>query len=607
MSKHPAAELRRTMEETKLPSNVQLEKGIEKTEQVLKEEMKKRGFFAPEYKLAKDTTQFLQDIKKFLEEKNQGDLLQKFILDATDASKEFEGQLNKQQFFIERAKIYQQAQDISTVAKANAEGLKNLAFILVNSPEFRALITEFIDMLNIVANTEKEKVTLPSLTPSSTTEMPLTEEAKLKAQQTKEAAEKVFNEIKEGRLPIPEERKQLVNLRLRQLLERVNADENFQSAVHAIFQIFDQIQFWAMVCKERAQEMQSIRQSSAIWRMWNDGKLFMVNFTGEDVLNKLYNDVWNVYQLILNDQRLTSFFYEFRNFFLTVMQNPKLLDTDEFKKKWNDLYLYAYEWMNDPRYKQALNSIYYDFNYISQKIQQDTLTRSLQRDVTRLARDVVLDESGKPNLEIMSKGLDNLRGLVYPILRKYLENVPIPPFSGTNETYDWQVDGMYINAATIVPENIEVKVWGDAKVSLTEKPSYAATYITMIIRDIGLVAKDLKFHFIRKTIPKLDEKGVADVTITGKGTTLKIVWKIEGQQNQPWVWNVFQVVCSLSDLDITVKESSHTWLMKFITTLFSGSIKRNIEEKIEESVVTGLESVVQNLNEAVQVGMEKLL
>jgi len=529
-------------------------------------------------------------------------------MDATDASKELEGQLSKQQFFIERAKLYQQAQDVTTVAKANAEGLKNLAFMLVNSTEFRALITEFIDTLNVIANTEKEKVTLPSLTPSLTTDIPLTEEAKLKAQQTKEAAEKVFNDIKEGRLTIPEERKQLVNLRLRQTLERINNDENFQSAVQAIFQIFDRIQFWAMMFKERAQEMPSIQQSSAIWRMWNDAKLFMVNFTGEELLNKLHNDVWNLYQLILNDQRLTNFFYEFRSFFLTVMQNPKLLDTDEFKKKWNDLYLFAYEWMNDPRYKQALNSIYYDFNFISQKIQQDTITGRLQRDVTRLARDVVLDESGKPSLQIMSNGIDNLRGLVAPILRKYLENVPIPPFSGSNETYDWQVEGMYINAASIVPENFEIKVWGDAKVSLTEKPSSAATYITMIIRDIGLVAKDLKFHFVRKTMPKLDETGVADVTITGKGTTLKIVWKIEGQQNQPWVWNIFQVVCSLSDLDITIKESSHTWLMKFITTLFSGSIKRNIEEKIEEAVVIGLGSIVLNLNEAVQGGMmEKIL
>jgi len=308
----------------------------------------------------------------------------------------------------------------------------------------------------------------------------------------------------------------------------------------------------------------------------------------------------------MNDERLRTFFWEFRNFFLTVLREPALLDTEDFKQKWNNLYTYAYEWMNDERYKMLTNKIYNDFNIIIEKLKSDTLAQTLSADVTRLAKDVFLDESGQPSLQIMTQGLDNLRSLVGPLLRKYLGNVPIPAFSGSDETYDWQIDEMFINASTIIPDNFELKVWGDANVSLTEKPSTAATYITMWIRDIGLVAKDLKFHFTRKAFPKLEERGVADVTIADKGSRLKIVWKVVGQQNQPWIFSIYQVACSISDLDITIKQSSHTWLMKMLTTLFSGTIRRSIEDKIESSVIEGLVTVNDRLNETVQTQLQKI-
>jgi len=611
MSKHPAYDVAKNLAEANIPSNVQIEKTLDSTKQVLKEEMQKRGTGAPEYKLAKDTTTVLDTSKKFIEEKNKGELFQKFVQDANEAVRELEQQFRSQKFFLDRYQVYQATkqpiQDFSKIAQANADSLKSLALTLVNSSEFRSLVVEFIDLVQSMAQLEQQKTGgIPSMKPSTTEEIPLTEEARLKGQQAKEFGQQILTDIREGTIPIPEEKRQLILLRLRQLVQRLNGDPNFTSAVNGIFQLFDQIQYWAVQLKEQAMQTTQTIETSALWRMWIDGKSFVANFTGQQILNKSYDDVWNFYQLVMNDERLRTFFWEFREFFLTVLREPALLDTDDFKQKWNNLYTYSYEWMNDQRYQKLVNTIYNDFNIIIERLRSDTVSQQLSEDVTRLAKDVFLDESGNPSLQIMTQGLDNLRSLVAPILRKYLENVPIPPFSGSDETYDWQIDQMFINGSTIIPDNFELKVWGDANVSLTEKPSSAATYITMWIRDIGLVAKDIKFHFKRKSFPKLEESGVADVSISDKGTKLKIVWKVIGQQNQPWKFSIYQVACSLSNLDITIKQSSHTWLMKFLTTLFSGTIRRNIEDKIESSVIEGLATVNDRLNETVQTQLQKI-
>jgi len=607
MSKHPASDLTSRLAEN-VPSNVQMEKGIEQTKQVLQEEIAKRGTTVPEYKLAKDTTELLTTTQQFIHEKNKGELLQKFLQDASDAVDEISQQFNSQQFFIQRRQFMIKSQvpiqDITQTAKINAEALKNLGLTLLNSSEFRLLLNDFVDLVQSMVRTEQLKTgSLPSLTPSTDTTVPLTEEAKAKAQQTLDIGQQVFQDIKEGKLVIPEDRKQLVWARLRSLIDRLNYDTNFQSATNGLFQLFDQIQYWSLQLKEQAKQQVSqvqLTQGSALWRMWDDSKQMMVKWVPEQHMNKFYNDISGFYNLVWSDERLTQFFWDFRSFIVDVIQNPSLLDTEEYKQRWNNLYNYSYVWMNDPKYRQSLNSIYADFYLILDTMKADQLTTKLTSDLSRIARDVVLDESGQPSLQIMGQGLNNLRTLVAPILRKYLENVAVPGFSGSDETYDWQIEGMYLNASTLIPDNIEVKVWGDAKISLTDQSSKAATYITMWIRDIGLAAKDLKYHFKRKGAISLDESGICDFLIDPKGSRIKIVWRIVGEQNQPWLWSIYQVNCSLGDVDITIKESTHTYLMKFLSTIFSGRIRRNIEDKIESTIIEGLGSVNDQLNATVQ-------
>jgi len=601
MSKHPAADISRNLTETQIPSNVDIQKGLSKTEEALQEEAKRQGY--PQQKLAKDAAELLGTTKQFIAEKNEGELAQQLILDTSDAMTELTEQFKNQQFFIERNKLLAQNQDIKQLAQANTEALKNLALTLVNSQQFRGLLLDFIDIVKTIVNTEVSQQPI-EFGIQETPTVPLTEEAKLKMQQVSQLSQKIASDIKEQRIQIPEDKRQQVYQRFNQLLNDMSRDPNFQSAINGIFQFFDQVQYWGLQMKEQAQvQVEQTRQridTSSVWKMWNDAKLLTLKFVPEQSLNATINDINNFYQLALNDPRLSNFLWEFRVFVTNALRDPALLQTEEYKQKWNDLYVWGYEWMNDVRYKDAMNIIWSDLMSLINCFKSDTLTQKLGQDIGRVARDVVLDESGKPNLLVMSQGVNNLTTLIGPILRKNLENVPIPPFTGSNETYDWQIEGMYVNASSFVPDNFEVKVWGDAIVSLTSEPSKAATYITMWIRDVGLEAKDLKFHFKRKTMPKLDESGVADVSISGKGTVIKIVWRIVGQQDQPWIINVYQVNCTLGSLDITVKESTHTWLMKLITTLFSGSIRRSIEDKIELSIAEGLGAINDQIRNALQ-------
>jgi hypothetical protein len=159
---------------------------------------------------------------------------------------------------------------------------------------------------------------------------------------------------------------------------------------------------------------------------------------------------------------------------------------------------------------------------------------------------------------------------VIPILKKNLESVNVGPISGSNDTYDWVIENLLLNVKDILPDHIEMKMWGRADISLTDSPSKALTYLTMWMyvqlyitlynftsRNVEVEAKELKFWFNRKSIPKLNERGIADVSLKGKNV-LKITWKVDGSQDTKWTFGLAQVRCDLDKLDITIKESTHT-------------------------------------------------
>ena len=92
---------------------------------------------------------------------------------------------------------------------------------------------------------------------------------------------------------------------------------------------------------------------------------------------------------------------------------------------------------------------------------------------------------------------------------------------------------------------------------------------------------------------------MADVSINGKNQ-LKIVWKIAGKQDENWVFSLHQVSCSIPKLDITIKESEHSFLMKMLTTLFSGSLRRSMEKNIEDNIKESLGTVNDQLNSVIK-------
>jgi len=233
-------------------------------------------------------------------------------------------------------------------------------------------------------------------------------------------------------------------------------------------------------------------------------------------------------------------------------------------------------------------------------IKNDETRKKLSHDTRVLAHDLFLDSTGNPSLAVTQTGLNNARSLLAPVLRKNLEVLNFPLLSGSSKEYDWEIRDLTLNGADIIPDQVEVRLWSDAQVRFTEGTSKAVTYLTVWIRDVGITASDVKFHFKRKVFPSLDTFGRANIKIYGNNQ-MRITWKVFFETDKPLDMKLYSLRCYIDHFKIDFIESNHTILDKMIIGLWHSSIKRRLEESVENSVRDALFKLNIQLSESLKL------
>jgi hypothetical protein len=362
-----------------------------------------------------------------LEEKNKGDLFQNFVYDANKASEELTLLFKEHPFFIEKHKALlakHQAIDFASMAKQNLSGnnlskspvsnifvvMKDLLLTLINSHEFRSLLGDLV--LLIQDSFKQEAAKAPTLKPEFSDTQNKTRtaiEVVQKAADVYEYGKGVISDVKTGNLPMDEEKKKKVRTEFNAIITKISRDANFSNAVNGLFYLMDQIQFFAHRLKSEAEAQVETIQTPSLNAMWVDAKEFLINFVGEEVISMLVSD-WNeLYKSISTDTLLMNYFSELRDFLVDVLKKPDLINSEEMNQKWDDLYLRGQEYLNDEQYVEKFKKLNLDIRVLIDSFKTDVASNQLAADASKLARDLFLDESGKPSLNIMSTGLNNLR------------------------------------------------------------------------------------------------------------------------------------------------------------------------------------------------------
>jgi len=148
------------------------------------------------------------------------------------------------------------------------------------------------------------------------------------------------------------------------------------------------------------------------------------------------------------------------------------------------------------------------------------------------------------------------------------------------ETYQASLASQAVPTLSEIPKPVPEPEDAKAKATFTVKAE-----------GIDVNMHNVKFWFKRKTFPKMEDQGLSTVHISNCSIKFKTRVHSSPFDNVPLCFVLEKVECDISKVRIHIDEAKHEFLLNVYTTLWSGSIRKKIETRIEQALIYALNAI----------------
>jgi len=630
-----------TVEEVKQsfpPSNEDIDNQLQKAKENLekqKGDLNERGQL-----LANDAQGLLDTTSKALNEKNKDDKFQKLFLDSKEAVDknlpvlQKEGEKIEQKIQKEGEKVGKKAQkegekigkEIKKEGKKLAKEvepqqlkdetvelykyIKNLLWNFLKSEDFRVLAADWIGFFQYLG-TKKIK-------------------QQVKKQEGKGGvAENIAKAVDEGleqtsKPASKDELEDRTQEKFDQLWEKIRSKKEYQDMIRDFFRVWDQfrarLEYITEQLKEEAEEikekveevkeevkketkkeskkLKNSLDATSFWNAMDDAEDLIVQFTGRSEWEDFKSSAWHLYNSVVEDEELRQWFCDFRCFVTDALDNPDEYDADLFKKKSQELLQRGKEILEKDEWSDRFEEVWNEFNVLLENIKNDSTTNEFGDKLKKLAKDFAFNSKGMPDIFVMEDSLIQIKNMLIPLFKEQLAKINIARIDFVNDTYDARIEDIGFSGS-FLPEHIDFRMRNDSHLDTSDSSKdYMRHILQFQVDKIKPEFKNFKFCYRRKTFPKIEDYGVADMKISGAGALIRVTWKVESRSGYPPRATLSDITCHIDRLDLHIvgEQTKHDILDKMFAPIFSKNIKNKISSSIEDYLRSKLKEVNDKVN-----------
>jgi hypothetical protein len=396
---------------------------------------------------------------------------------------------------------------------------------------------------------------------------------------------------------IPERERVEFYQKLKEIVRKVNASPEWRQGVRNMFILLDRFEYGTKEVGEKAQQaaiqVQLDRHAQAAV---SETKELVEKFLPENkTLDPLLDRLRSLAFAIRSDNDLKEYFGNVRDYLNESIETPSLLEEDSFRQRGEKLIDDGRALITKEDYKAMARDVLSEWKSVITGFSADDQLNMFNSALQKLARDLTYtDASGSTHID--THALNQIRGMVIPILMEQLRYIPLKHLQGSNKDYDWSADDI-ISGYDIIPEHVLVQSFAEGDVVVRgSAPSVVHGHLLFFIENVKVKMEDLKFWFKRKSFPRLEDSGSADIDVAG-GISLKIRLNMDTDVlTNKTVFTEGLVYCRADDVNVKVRDSKHDWIYNTFPGLFANPIKANMERSIAESVASVISRIKNELN-----------
>jgi len=280
-----------------------------------------------------------------------------------------------------------------------------------------------------------------------------------------------------------------------------------------------------------------------------------------------------------------------------AIYHPQTIDEFQMVNRIESLIDEGRRLLDNEKWRNQYQNILNEWRSFFEGIKQDPHVQKLNQTTQSLLENFTWVDEKTGQRVFDTELIGQIRQYLVPLFHKHLEHIPLPPISGSTEDYDFKFENLNFSGTDILPDHIHVNTRSelDVNVNKLETDNFKSQAV-LKITDIRTKLEGVHFWFKRKTIPKMEDHGIADVDLSGDGANLDIFLNLKGNSDDG-LFHVAKCNLSIDKLKIHIREAKHQILLSILTTIFQGTIKRQIEDKVEENIKQIFETLEKGMNE----------
>lgn len=337
-------------------------------------------------------------------------------------------------------------------------------------------------------------------------------------------------------------------------------------------------------------------------QVFNDAREIIEELAGGYSMATILEQARTIRSVIAADQRIQLILVDARQFVEGVLRQPAMLDNPAEMARGRSLMQQATCLTREYKDSIFMRQFFGNVTALLGAIRNDPSNKRLAAAYRDLGAAIVTTNPQTGATEVNTQALSELRQLLIPLVMEQLRSVPISTIQGSNETYDFKLDGIILAANDIAPDRVRVKYDNDMEFDFRYL-SLADTRrsdLTIHLEGMRTRLDNVHFWYQRKSFPKISDEGLANISLEGDGLDLK--FRVRVAPSMPY-FHVSKVDCDIDRMKIRILEAKHSALDKIVTSVFSGAIRKRVEVAIEERLAATLQRVEEMMNRlAAQTG-----
>ncbi|RAK74211.1 uncharacterized protein BO72DRAFT_385194 [Aspergillus fijiensis CBS 313.89] len=382
---------------------------------------------------------------------------------------------------------------------------------------------------------------------------------------------------------MPQERRDQAIWRLKKMVIEIQGHSDYQQAIRTLLSMAEKYgSHTRNLSQQGAGSVQGFRSGDKIQKMETNLRTLLERFANSTSLDNLFDSLDNIYRDADRDPELKGWFRNMDTFIRKTLTEQGYIMEDDCTRQWNQLNEHGRYLLRD-RYKDHTDRILDEIKFIGDQFNQDPQNLAFRSSLEKLFEDLGRDSSG--NVAFKKHLLKDIRDVILPAAFENVRYVPVPRIEVSDPSADVVVENLVIESDNLMPNVVEFGSdnyfrWGRKKIS-----SKRDNKIMISVSGIQADLRDVSYYINRKQgFPAITDTGIMDIFLGGEGFGFKIAASTAQKEDSQHYIKLDKVSVKIDSFNVKLKKSKHKALFTIFKPLLFRVVRPTLQKVIEQQI-----------------------